>query len=269
MIDTHPPTKYALTKQEELPFAFYRMLRPRTTPKRRKWDTEYERGRFTYLQKNKGQSKWLCSPECLTFYTSLEGANSFNEWEPPRCYMCDGYFHANHLSKVQFLDWENPYDPLCIHCAAGVGGAQWRSPGELAGGDPREWIPDDNADAATLFLAYCDAEFWAMVWAQRVAKLDDLDIYKGEQHVGAEDATKSRLPVVNAAFDVGDWETGARLLSPIGAPGWAAYPGESKRLLAFRPANCRGTAGAWDRLKSHRLQQLPLELRRRIPVRCN
>ena len=187
------------------------------------------------------------------------------EWTPPRCYICDGYFHANNLSDAQFLDWANPFDPLCIHCAASYGLAQWRSPSELAGGDPREWIPEDNADVATLFLSFCDSAFWAMVWVERVTKLNNPDMYKGGNNVGAEDATAGRLPLVHAAFDVGDWHVGARLLSPIGSPDWADYPREAKRLLAFRDTNCIGTALAWDRLKSHRLQQLPLGLRKRIP----
>ena len=65
---------------------------------------------------------------------------------------------------------------------------------------------------------------------------------------------------MNAAFDEGEWRAGANLLLPIGAPAWAAYPGEPERMLAFRPDNCRGTAAAWKRLLAHRLEQLPDEL---------
>ena len=32
--------------------------------------------------------------------------------------------------------------------------------------------------------------------------------------------------MVRAAFDRGEWNTGADLLSPVGALGWAAYPEE-------------------------------------------
>ena len=84
--------------------------------------------------------------------------------------------------------------------------------------------------------------------------------YDGSRNPAAEDATARRLVMVGAAFDRGDWNEGADYLSPIGAPGWAAYPGEPDRLLAFRPDNCIGTAQAWKRLLSHRLDQLPEEI---------
>lgn len=53
----------------------------------------------------------------------------------------------------------------------------------------------------------------------------------------------------------------ANLLLPVGAPGWAAYADEPERLLAFGADNCRGTAAAWERLVSHRLEALLEELR--------
>lgn len=130
----------------------------------------------------------------------------------------------------------------------------------MAGGDAREWTPDDDADPAALFLAYTEASFWAMVWRKRVAKLDEPDFYNGSRNEAAENATARRLPMVNEAFDAGDWSTGADLLLPVGAPGWADYSGEPERLLAFRPDNCRGTAAAWNRLLDYRLEQLPEEL---------
>ena len=130
----------------------------------------------------------------------------------------------------------------------------------MAGGDPREWTPDDDADPVVLFMAYCDAAFWAMVWSQRVAKLEDPGTYDGNRNEPAEDATAMRLMEVANAFDSGEWGRGADLLSPVGAPGWAAYPGEPQRLLAFRPANCIGTAEEWRRLATYRLGQLPEEL---------
>ena len=266
VIDTNHPSEQALAIQETLPFAYYRLLNPRTSPKRRKFHDELERGRFTYPKDGEGEPKWICSRGCFDFFELLEGAKPFNEWEASRCDMCNGYFHANHLSSAVFLDAENPYYPLCIHCAASVsdGTTQWRQPGELAGGDPREWIPSKDADAATLLLAYCDAAFWAMVWGERADKLDEAYSYI-ERNPQAEDATASRLPLIKAAFDEGRWSEGAALLSPIGAPGWAAYPGETERLLAWRPENCRRTAAAWDHLKAYRLEQLPIELSRRIP----
>ena len=65
--------------------------------------------------------------------------------------------------------------------------------------------------------------------------------------------------------DSGPGEQRCCRLSP--APGWAAYPGETERLLAWRPDNCTGTAAAWDRLKAHRFEELPPELSRRIPLK--
>ena len=267
VIDTHPPTPEAFSVQERLPFAYYRLLRYRMKPKRRGWEDDRERGKFTYPEGGQNEPKWLCSPDCLNFLNLFEGANLFNEWQAPRCYLCNGYFHANCLSQEQFLDCNNPYDPLCIHCAASYsdGASQWRPPGELAGGDPRDWLPTDGADITTLFLAYCDAAFGAMVWSQRVDKLDDNESYRGERLARAEDATEARLPLVHAAFDAARWEEGAALLLPIAAPRWQAFPDEKERLLAFRPANCRGTKDAWERLKAHRLAQLPFDLSRRIP----
>ena len=267
VIDTHPPTEQALIMQEKLSFAYYRLINRRTSPKRRSWDDVEDRGKFTYPEDDKDEPKWLCSRECLTFFNLFEGADLINTWEAPRCDTCNGYFHANHLSSAVFLDWDNPYYPVCIHCAASVsdGTTQWRSPGELVGGDPREWIPSKESGAESLLLAYCDAAFWAMVWGQRVQSMDESESYTGERNTQAENATAARLPLINAAFAACQWEKGAALLSPIGAPGWAAYPGESERLLAWRSENCRGTAAAWERLKAHRLEQLPLELSRRIP----
>ena len=196
------------------------------------------------------------------WYTKISIGETSSPWEPRRCDGCNGYFHQNQLSWFEFRDWDgDPHDAYCIHCAAGYGRPQWRSPGELAGGDPRECTPDDGADPAGLFLAYCDAAFWEMVWSSRAAKLDTPwnvcehcgienetlkaarggwawwcagcgakndripEVpYDGGRNLAAEDATAQRLVMVRAAFDRGEWNTGADLLSPVGAPGWAAYP---------------------------------------------
>ena len=208
-------------------------------------------------------SVWLCSPECWAWYVQLAGQETSSPWEARRCDGCGVYFHQNHLSWFEFHDWSSdPHDAWCIHCAAAhdADQCQWRSPGELAGGDPREWTPDDDADPVTLFLAYTEAAFWSMVWTQRVAKLGEPDVYDGSKNEAAENATARRLPIVNEAFDAGKWGMGADLLLPVAAPGWAAYPGEPGRLLAFRSDNCRGTSAAWGRLLSYRLEQLPEEL---------
>lgn len=196
--------------------------------------------------------------------------------EPRKCDWCDMYLYQNPLSRLEFFDWREPgdYTRLCIHCAvlfSPDGGAQWRAPGELAGGAPREWAPfDDDDDPAALYLAFCEAAFWNMVWTQRVAKLawnkcgqcqvkNETPLaseygrswwcrscdaenewtpeppYDGSKTPEAEDATAHRLPLVNSAFDAGDWHQGSMLLLPVAAPRWARYEDEPERMLAFRP----------------------------------
>ena len=234
---THPPSERVLAAQSSLGFAYYLLLPKKVDP------------------------VWLCSPDCWRFYIEWGDAPTSSPWDATRCDNCDSYIYRNSLNWFEFRDWGNdPHYAYCIHCAAAYPDPQWRSPGELAGGDPREWTPDDDADPAALLLAYHEAEFWTKVWTQRVAKLDHPDVYDGSRREEAENATSRRLPMVVKAFDVGEWGKGADLLLPIGAPSWAAYPGESERLLAFRPDNCRGTAMAWTRLLHYRLEQLPDEI---------
>ena len=240
VVCSHPPTSQALAAQESLSFAYYRLMPPpgRNSP-----------------------SVWLCSPECWEWFIQLSGTKTISPWEPPRCDFCGTYFHENRLSWFEFRDWsDDPNHANCIHGAATIEIAQWRTPGELIGGDPREWEPDDDADPATLLLSYFDAAFWSMVWTRRVVKLDEDEVYNGYENEAAENATSRRLPLVKAAFDAENWSKGADLLLPIGALGWADFPGESERLLAFRPNNCQGTAEAWYRLLIFRLGQLPVEL---------
>ena len=273
MIDRHPPTPRALAEQGNLGFAYYRLLNLPSPPKRRSIDHEIAKGRFRYSNAGRNEDDhpiWLCSADCLAFVEELKGAERTNNWDAPRCDICREYLHDNRLSRVGFRDWAyDPHTAFCIHCAVRCDAAetQWRAPGELAGGDPREWTPDDDSDLATLFLAYCEAAFWTKVWLSRVAKLGDPDTYIGDRHETAESATAKRLPMVNAAFDAGEWAKGANLLLPVGAPSWAAYEDESERLLAFGADNCRGTAAAWERLVSHRLEALPEELRAIIEER--
>ena len=240
VVYSHPPSERVLASQENLGFAYYRLL---PLP----WRSEPD--------------AWLCSPECWVWYRALSNRETVALWEPRKCDGCEGYFHQNSLSWFEFHDWANdPNWTYCIHCAAAYGSGQWRTPGELAGGDPREWTPDDDADPAALFLAYSESAFWSMVWNEREAKLESPNTYYGSRNEAAEEATARRLPVVNAAFDAGEWGRGANLLLPVGAPGWLDYSDEPERMLAFRPENCRGTAAAWKRLLSYRLGQLPEEL---------
>ena len=128
------------------------------------------------------------------------------------------------------------------------------------GDDARDWTPDNEADPAALFLSYCDAAFWSMVWKSRVEKLAELDGQRWPENQAAEDATARRLILVNAALDAAEWGRATDLLLPVAAPAWAYYPGEDERMLAFRPESCRGTSGAWDRLFQYRLAQLPEDL---------
>ena len=128
VIYSHPPTEQALEAQEGLEFAYYRLLR---------------------LPWRKEPDAWLCCPECWVWYTKLAGRETSSPWEARRCDGCGGYFHQNPLSWFEFRDCDgDPHDACCIHCAAAYGRAQWRSPGQLAGGDPRESTPDDDSDPA-------------------------------------------------------------------------------------------------------------------------
>ena len=266
VIDSHGPTPHALSEQGKLQFAYYRILDPPTGPKRRRIVDEISEGRFSYPsaeQREYDAAAWLCSAECLTFFEALKGAHRTNDWDAPRCDICSGYLHDNQISSAEFRDWAyDPYTAFCIHCAARSDASemQWRAPGELAGGDPREWTPGKDADPADLFLAYCQAAFWSKVWSNRSSELAEPNAYHGNQHEIAEDATAKRLPLVNAAIDVGEWENAMNLLLPIGAPGWAAYEDEPERMLAFRADNCSGTASAWNRLMPLILGALPSEL---------
>ena len=61
------------------------------------------------------------------------------------------------------------------------------------GDDARDWTPDNEADPAALFLSYCDAAFWSMVWKSRVEKLAELDGQRWPENQAAEDATARRL----------------------------------------------------------------------------
>ena len=266
VIDTHRPSPSAFAEQSKLDFAYYRLINFPVPPKRRSINDEIVKGRFRYPDPKRREGDdavWLCSVDCLAFFEELKGADRTNDWDAPRCDVCGAYLHDNPISRVEFRDWA--YDPctaFCINCAAHCdsGEMQWRAPGELAGGDPREWTPHGDADPATLFLAYCDTAFWSKVWSIRAAKLDEPDVYDGNRHENAENATAKRLRLVNAAINAEDWAKARNLLLPIGAPTWAAYEDEPERLLAFRAENCRGTAAAWGNLLSYSLAALPLEL---------
>ena len=145
VIDQHPPTPRALAEQGSLDFAYYRLLNLPSPPKRRSIDHDITKGRFRYSDVGRNEDDhpvWLCSADCLAFFEELKGADRTNDWDAPRCDICRQYLHDNHLSRVEFRDWAyDPHTAFCIHCAARCNAweMQWRAPGELAGGDPREW----------------------------------------------------------------------------------------------------------------------------------
>ena len=76
-----------------------------------------------------------------------------------------------------------------------------------------------------------------------------------------ESATERQLDGIERAFDSGDWQHGAELLAPIGAPQWSADRDNDTPLYAWDPNNCRRTAEAWVRLREWRVTQLPSDLR--------
>ena len=162
--------------------------------------------------------------------------------------MCGRPFHQT-FSETVWRDWDDdPNCELCLECAAGISGAQWRSPGEVIGGTQ---APGVDATVADRFLAFTDAEFWASVWEGR-AKYPSKPYSKR----GDESATAARLYQVESAFEEGEWDRGFELLQPIGAPGWGAVERDAP-LYAWEPENCARVSAAWIRLRDHRLSELP------------
>ena len=219
VVNTNPPTEQILAAQSELESAFYVTL------------DALEDGFSGY-----------CSPFC---WTNRKDEN-VSPWDVPTCESCERPFHTLEF-PYELMDWENPGYPVCIECAAETSHGQWRSPGELALGEPEDKIPCPNATVLDLFLSFSDADFWAMVWTKRTT--DPSEPRNSEQD------TSARLDQVEAAFDEGDWNCGQRLLQPIGAPQWGRPTGPP--LYAWDHDNCVRTALAWRRLRNHRLSCLP------------
>lgn len=152
------------------------------------------------------------------------------------------------FSDGEYRDWaDDPHYAYCLKCAAGVSGAQWKSPGDVIGGDASL---STSPTVSERFLAFHSAEFWAMVWEGRVK-------YPTESHgrQANETVTAEQLTLVEQAFESDDWERGFKLLEPIGAPGWGER--SDPPLFAWQPENCRRVSQAWIRLREHRLNQLP------------
>lgn len=229
VVNTNLPTEQVLAAQSELAAAFY--VEP----------DALDNGFMGY-----------CSPFC---WTNRRERNVW-PWSVPACSACQRPYHTLEYD-YGLLDWENPYDPVCLECAAGTPGGQWRSSGELALGDPADRIPGRDADVLELFLSFSDADFWAMVWTDRTAK-------PGEARY-PETQTAVRLDHVDAAFDRGNWDGGQRLLQPIGAPAWDRPEGPA--LFAWEHSNCVRTALAWRRLREYRLSCLPSSIQAAVRSR--
>ena len=222
VVDTNLPKERNLVAQAELPLAFY--VEP----------DALDSGFTGY-----------CSPFCWT----NRGQKHSSAWTAPICSCCERPFFTLEFT-YELVDWEDPYHPVCIECAAKATGGQWRSPGKLALGDPADRIPGLDADVLDLFLSFCDADFWAMAWTNRTVKP-----VEPPPEVDTEIVTAVRLNEVEAAFDDGKWDNGERMLQPIGAPAWDRPPGPA--LYAWNRRNCVQTALAWRRLREHRLSCLP------------
>ena len=222
VVNTNPPSEQVLLEQSKLAGAFYVGL--------------------DGLGRN---FKGYCSPFCWT----NRNEKNVSPWSAPTCSQCERPYYTLEFT-YELLDWENPYYPVCIECAAKTPRGQWRSPGELATGDPGDSIPSLDADVLDLFLSFSDADFWAMVWTSRTSKPG--------QARSPEKETATRLDEVEAAFDRGDWNDGEGLLQPIGAPAWDRPLGPV--LFAWDYANCVRTALAWRRLREYRISCLPYSI---------
>ena len=175
VIDKHPPDEAKLSAQEKLPDAYY----------------FHVNGHF-----------W-CTPWCW------KNQDNPRLCPMPVCEACGTLIYTVGFGTHGLVDWESPGGELCLECAARISDGQWRSPGELALGDPEDRLPDSDATPVELFLSFSDADFWAMVWTKRTATLT--------QARTPETETAARLDLVEAAFESGDWNSGQRLLQPIGA----------------------------------------------------
>ncbi len=229
VVNTNPPSEQVLLAQSTLAGAFYVGMDA--------LDRDF---------------KGYCSPFCWM----NRNEENVSPWSAPSCSQCERPYHTLEFT-YELLDWENPYYPMCIECAAKYPRGQWRSPGELAMGDPGDRIPGSGADVLDLFLSFSDADFWAMVWTSRTAKLQEAR--------SPETETAARLGRVEAAFERGDWNDGERLLQPIGAPAWNRTSGPA--LFAWNHDNCVRTALAWRRLREYRISCLPSSIQVAISSR--
>ena len=170
------------------------------------------------------------------------------------CSMCGRLFTETAYPAIQVTDFEAADGPDCLECAVQHPKVQYKTPGECMDGIT---IPEGDDDVRGKFLALCDAVFWAEVWHNRARELGN------DESATDESATAKRLDDIEQAFDKGEWNRGARLLSPIGAPAWSSDR-EARPLYAWEPDNCRRVAEAWIRLRTCRVRQLPEDLQKLV-----
>ena len=238
VIASNPPSDSKLSYQSSLGFAYYRLLAYRNA-----------------------EAAWLCSPDCWTWYSQFPDHVYSCQWDAPRCTDCEGYFHDNMISRHQFMDWDNPYYPVCISCAAKVDGAQWAAPGSMIRGVEKD--PELESDAiASTFHRFCTANFWAEVWRVRVARMRVLDDRPKLAAPDGELRTQQRMQVVFDAMSLGHWNAAAVLLGGVGAPSWEQE--YKHKFYAWNPINCILVATAWQLFTTHWYGMLPGEIRRNI-----
>lgn len=230
VVHTHPPTEQTFIAQSNLETAFYVMQKA------------LDNGFSGY-----------CSQFCWTH----RNEKNTSEWHPASCDACERPYCLMDLT-YSFVDYEDFYTQYCIECAAAQSPphVQWRPPDDLIG-DPEWKIPGPDADIVDLFLSFADADFWAMVWTDRTATLN--------QERNPETQTAARLRQIEAAFDRGDWYNGQKLLQVIGAPAWARPDGPA--LFAWNHDNCVRVAHAWRRLREYRISCLPPSVQAKIQSR--
>ena len=238
VIASNPPSDSKLSYQSSLGFAYYRLLAYRNA-----------------------EAAWLCSPDCWTWYSQFPDHVYSCQWDAPRCTDCEGYFHDNMISRHQFMDWDNPYYPVCISCAAKVEGAQWAAPGSMIRGMEKD--PELESDViASTFHRFCTANFWAEVWRVRVARMRMLDDRPELAAPDGEVRTQHRMQAVFNAMSLGHWNAAAVLLRGVGAPSWEQE--YNHKFYAWDPINCILVATAWQLFATHWYGMLPGEIRRNI-----
>ena len=168
------------------------------------------------------------------------------------CCECGIFLPGNPYSERDnvFANWsDDPHYHYCLRCAAAVPGyPQWHPPMGDYVAERNGMLPDIPGNVGHIFLAWNNANFWAMVWAKRTEQ--------PSKSSRDESLTTRRLYEIENAFESGDWARGAKMLWPIAHP----YMERERELLAWDPENCRRVATAWDNLREYLLNALPPEI---------